>query len=96
VVNLGVNYRPTGQWELALFGRRVSSLFVNDQNTQSIPALVNLDGFVRYRVTRSTDLTLSIQNIADRKQAEWALPNAGGIVLFAPPRTATLGIRTAF
>lgn len=96
IINLGANYRPANGWEIALYGRRVSDMQVNDQNTISVPAHTQYDGFVRCRMTRNTDLTFSVQNIADSQHVEWALPNAGGIALFAPPRTYALAVRTMF
>ncbi|SFG08880.1 iron complex outermembrane recepter protein [Duganella sp. CF458] len=66
--NLWLNYRSNG-WRMAIGARYVGERFIDNGNTQALPAYTTMDASLGWNVNRNVLLQLNLRNLADKLYA---------------------------
>ncbi|CAN7214394.1 TonB-dependent receptor [Bradyrhizobium sp. LjRoot220] len=93
VVNLGLRYSPFESWEFGAWLRHVDSVFINNANTQKLPAYTTVDVSAVYKHNKNVEFAARIRNLTDALYATWSGPTQAYI---AEPRTFEISARARF
>jgi iron complex outermembrane recepter protein len=93
VVNIGARYSPFVPWEFGAWLRHVDSVFVDNANTQKLPAYTTVDVSAVYKYSQTVEFTARIRNLTDALYATWSGPTQAYI---AEPRTFEISARAKF
>jgi iron complex outermembrane receptor protein len=93
IVNLGLRYSPFESWEFGAWLRHVDSVFINNANTQKLPAYTTVDVSAVYKYNQNVEFTARIRNLTDALYATWSGPTQAYI---AEPRTFEISARARF
>jgi iron complex outermembrane receptor protein len=73
--------------------RHVDSVFVDNANTQKLPAYTTVDVSAVYKYSQTVEFTARIRNLTDALYATWSGPTQAYI---AEPRTFEISARAKF
>ena len=85
-----LSWRPGRDWSFSLTARHVGAQFEDDLETDVLPAVTTLDGYVQAPLGGNAALVLRAENLAD---ATIITRNQGGSIDLGAPRTLWAGVR---
>lgn len=90
----GLDWAATDRLGLSVRARYESRRFDDDLNSRALDPALTLDARADWRLTGRTGLWLALDNLTD--EAVEVSETANGVTGFGPPRTASIGLRTAW